>query len=241
MVRHKAYIIDDESLARYTLKKKLEEFPEIEIIGEANCINDALHDIRQMKPDVLFLDIELSEGTGFDLLNMLEFQGKVIFVTAYNKYAIRAFEINALDYLLKPVSSRRLENAVGRLNQGEHNTIKEEYQKLRSDDRILLMVRNFIYFIKINDIVTISSSGDYTSVRSIDNKEYLVSKTMNEWEERLPEQRFCRISRSMIVNFNFVEKTEKWFNNTAMVYVSGYDEPIKLSKSYFKKVKERYK
>ena len=241
MIKYKAYIIDDETLARYTLKRKLENFPEIELIGESNCIPDAINDIKKLKPDVIFLDIQLNEGTGFDLLNMLEFQGKVIFITAYNEYALRAFEINALDYLLKPVSTNRLRNAINRLRANDIGIIKEEYKKLKNNDRILLMIRNSIHFIKVNDIVTISSSGDYTSVRSIDKKEYLVSNTMNEWEERLPEQKFRRISRTFIINFDFIEKTERWFNNTAMVYIQGYDEPFKLSKLYYKRVKNRYK
>ena len=94
---------------------------------------------------------------------------------------------------------------------------------------------------QVNDIVTISSSGNYSAVKSIDKKEFLVTLTMNEWDERLPEQKFCRISRTFIINFDFIEKTERWFNNTAMVYIQGYDEPFKLSKLYFKRLKNRYK
>ncbi len=235
-----ALIVDDERLARNSLKKKLEKFPEIEVIGEADGIALAGREIRSLNPEVLFLDIQLADGNGFDLLNKIDFAGKIIFVTAYDEFAIRAFEINAVDYLLKPISVQRLQTAIIRLKSNDPIQLHAIKSGLRYDDRLFVMIGQSIHFIKINTIVTITACRDYTLVKTTDGQEYLVSKTMKEWEERLPDQHFCRISRTLIVNFDCIEKSERLFSNTAMVYLAGQKEPLKLSKSYFRKIKDRY-
>ncbi len=235
-----ALIVDDERLARNSLKKKLEKFPEIEVIGEADGIALAVREIRSLNPEVLFLDIQLADGNGFDLLNKIDFAGKIIFVTAYDEFAIRAFEINAVDYLLKPISTVRLQTAITRLKSNDPIQAHVIKPRLKYDDRLFVMIGQSIHFIKIDKVVTISASRDYTLVKTSDECEYLVSKTMNEWEERLPDQHFCRISRTLIVNFDYIEKSERLFSNTAMVYIAGQKEPLKLSKSYFRKIKDRY-
>jgi len=240
MKKFSALIIDDERLARNSLKKKLEKFPEIEVIGEADGISRAIIEITKLNPEILFLDIQLSDGTGFDLLNRIDFTGKTIFITAYDEYAIRAFEINAVDYLLKPISVQRLQTAIDRVKQNDPIQMHSGSSKFKGDDRLFVLIGQSIHFIKINTIITITASRDYSLVKTTDGKEYLVSKTMAEWEERLPEQNFCRISRTLIVNFDFIERSERWFSNTAMVYISGLKEPLKLSKSYFKKIRDRY-
>ncbi|MFC2107278.1 LytR/AlgR family response regulator transcription factor [Bacteroidota bacterium] len=239
--RYRAYIVDDEHIARFNLIKKLEDFEEIEIVGEANCIAEAQIGIEDLKPDILFLDIQLNDGTGFDLLNMISFKGKVIFITAFDEYAFRAFEINALDYLLKPISSSNLKKAINKINPENIPSNTASSIKLKVDDRLLITVGSAIHFIEISTINTISSSGDYTIVKTNNSKEYLVAKTMMEWEDRLPSQRFCRINRGLIVNFEQIEKTEKLFSNTALVYIRGYPDPFKLSRSYFRRIKSYYK
>ncbi len=241
MKKIRCYIVDDEDLARYTLRKKLLSFPDIEIVGEADCIKDARIQINELDPDVLFLDIQLTEGTGFDLLKVIKFSGKIIFVTAYDEYAIRAFEINAVDYLLKPFSTRRLNNAITRLKEGMFADSGQSLSPYKYDDRILVSMGNSMYFIKLASIVTLSAAKNYTIIKDKDDNEYIISKTMSEWEQRLPEENFCRISRTMIVNFDYIEKSEKWSNSTALIYIKGYDEGFKLSKFYLKKVKNRYK
>ncbi len=235
-----ALIVDDERLARNSLKKKLEKFPEIEVIGEADGIALAVREIRSLNPEVLFLDIQLADGNGFDLLNKIDFAGKIIFVTAYDEFAIRAFEINAVDYLLKPISLQRLQTAITRLQSNDPIQFHAMNSRLKYDDRLLVMIGHSMHFIKISMIATVTACRDYTLVKTTDGQEYLVSKTMMEWEERLPDQHFCRISRTLIVNFDCIEKSERLFSNTAMVYVTGQKEPLKLSKSYFRKIKDRY-
>ena len=241
MKKIRCYIVDDEDLARFTLTKKLLNFPDIEIVGEADCIRDAKKQISELDPDLLFLDIQLSEGTGFDLLRQIRFNGKIIFVTAYDEYAIRAFEVNAVDYLLKPISDRRLNNAIARVKEGIQSDSGEEITPFKYDDRILVSIGNSMYFLKLASVVTLTAARNYTIIKDKDGNEYIVSKTMAEWEQRLPEECFCRISRNMIVNFDFIDKSEKWTDNTALIYIKGYDEAFKLSKFYLKKVKNRYK
>lgn len=237
---YKAIIIDDEYWARITLRDKVEDFPEIEVIGEAASVAEGVKLLGEITADILFLDIELTDGTGFDLLNQSEFNGKVIFVTAFDSYAIRAFEINALDYLLKPISENRLRDAIERINNTSIPADNEHSIELKANDRLMVTHRSYIHFVKVSDIVLISASQDYTSLHTIENKEYLVNKTMNEWERRLPEESFCRIHRSYIINFDFIEKTFKLSPNAANIFIKGFEEPFRVSRSYYHKLKERY-
>jgi len=240
MKKQRAFIIDDEYWARINLKDKLKDFQEIEIIGEADSIKDAEKGIRSLNPDVLFLDIQLGDGTGFDLLNDIAFTGKVIFVTAFDEYALRAFDINALDYLMKPISDESLERAISRLEENHSGPEAGSKAKLRDDDRIMVVVKDSLYFILVNTIISISASRDYSEIYTVNNKKFLTTRSMNEWEERLPEQTFCRVHRSHIVNFEHIEKSVKYSSNTALIYIKGLEEPLKLSRSYYKKVKDRY-
>jgi len=237
---YKAVIVDNEYWARMTLRQKLNEIPEVEIVAEANSVAAAVKVLNNKSPDVLFLDIQLNDGTGFDVLNKVDYNGKVIFVTAYDSYAIRAFEINAIDYLMKPISDKRLKAAVDRINIESIPEENTSYLKLNPDDRIMVTQRDYIHFVKVADIVLISSAQDYSCVRNNENQEYLVTKTINEWEQRLPETNFCRIHRSHIINFEYIHKTKKLSSNAADIYLKDIDEPLRVSRSYYHLLKERY-
>ena len=152
-----AIVIDDERLARLTLKKDLEKFPEIIIAGEASDIATAKSLIEQINPDLLFLDIQLSDGSGFDLLNQIDYAGRIIFVTAYDEYAIRAFEINAVDYLLKPISTKRLKNAIDKLYNTDVQNVHKTAAKLNYNDHLMVMHSKSVKFIKINTITHIKA------------------------------------------------------------------------------------
>lgn len=241
MNKFTGYIVDDESLARYTLKKKLADFPEIEILGEASTIQNALEEIPIKKPDILFLDIQLSEGTGFDLLNELNCNCKIIFITAFDEYAIRAFEINAIDYLLKPISNKRLKQAINRIKNPKINIEIGNIVELKYDDRFMISSRDNINFIKISEITFIKSSGDYTEIKLVSGKIYLESKSMNQWEQCLPKNHFFRISRFYIVNFDYVLKIKRAFPIPALLYIEGNKEPIRISRSYYQRIKSKYK
>jgi len=239
MKRYSALVIDDERLARFSLTKKLRNFSEIDIVGEASGIVSAVKAIEALKPDLLFLDIQLSDGNGFDLLDKIDYRGKIIFVTAYDEYAFRAFEINAQDYLLKPVSAERLKNAINRLKSEDQKEAFAAVSKFRYDDRIMIEQKNSIHFLKIDNIVLINSSKSYTVIIDKTGKKYLIYRPISEWESRLPEEHFCRVHRNSIVNFNFIEKTEKT-GNTAVISMTGIPDPVVVSRGYYKLMKSRY-
>jgi len=234
-----ALIIDDERLARNALRNKLEAFQEIEIVGEAGNVKNARAAIKEHNPDLLFLDIQLFNETGFDLLDSIQYDGKIIFVTAHDEFAIRAFEINAADYILKPISHERLKNAIDRLQKAE-STKEYKTEPFKYEDRILIMCGERMKFIKLENLSHITASGDFTVLNTNDGNEYLSSKSMNEWEDRLPKQQFLRIHRSTIINIDYIEKAEKWFNYSSLIQLKGVANPFKVSRSYFKKIKERF-
>lgn len=233
-------IIDDEHLSRFALRKKLSDFSNIEIIGEASCIKEAVLKINNLKPQLLFLDIQLTDGTGFDLLNRVQYEGKIIFITAYDEYAIRAFEINAVDYLLKPVSTKRLKNAIEKLYDINSQGTQAFEAKLDYNDRLMVMRRKSVNFIKIDKIISINASREYTYINTSDGSEYLTSKSIGEWESRLPDEHFCRIHRSTIINFDYIVKIDHHLSGPAEVFVHGHSEPFFISRNYFRKLKERY-
>ena len=234
----KAIIVDDERLARKELFSMLKEFNNIDIVGEADNVDTAIELIKSENPDVIFLDIQMPGKSGFDLINSVDISGKIIFVTAFDEFAIRAFEINALDYLLKPINPDRLKNSIERLNEKENGEdVKKE--KLNYDDHLLLNVNNKLKFINIHSIITVQAAGDYTEVIFENDKKGLTQKTMKEWESRLPEKHFCRIHRSTIVNLNFVENIEEWFNSSYKVYVKSLDAALIMSRRFVSNLKNK--
>jgi two-component system, LytTR family, response regulator len=239
MIRLTALIIDDERLARLNLRKNLAVYSEIEVIGEASSIETGIRAIKDLKPDLLFLDIRLSDGTGFDLLNKVEFKGKVIFQTAYDEYAFRAFEVNALDYLLKPITKDRLKKVVTRILNNELEKSGSDFLKLRYDDRIMIEQKNNIHFIKIEDILYIKADREYTTLFERGGREYLVLKSIGDWEKKLPDEHFARVHRNGIINFNYIERSER-VGNTATIFLKGVEVPVAISRGYYKLIKSRY-
>lgn len=239
MRRLTALIIDDERLARLNLRKMLSMYSEIEVIGEASGIETGIKALRDLNPDLLFLDIKLSDGTGFDLLNKAEFKGKVIFQTAYDEYACRAFEINALDYLLKPITKERLKKVIANLISSENEKTVYSIQKFRYDDRIMIEQKKNIHFIKVENIICIKAEREYTSLFEKGGKEYLVLKSIGDWQKELPDEHFARVHRNSIINFNHIERSER-LGNTANIFLMSIPEPISISRGYYKLIKSRY-
>jgi len=234
----RAIIVDDERLARNDLKLLLKEFKQIEIIGEAENVSAAGKAIRELKPDVIFLDIQLTGESGFDLIEKLDHLPEIIFVTAFDEYAIRAFEINALDYLLKPVNPTRLARALERLAQ----PIQRKTENVRSllyEDRLFVNINSQFRFVKVSSILSISAAGDYSQILTATGQKGLVQKSMKEWEKRLPAQYFCRIHRSTIINMEHIERLEKWYNYTYRVYLKGIEKPYIISRRYAAQLKHK--
>ena len=233
----KALIVDDEELARSDLHALLSKIPAIEIVGEANNISSAIDAIEKLKPDVVFLDIQFPRETGFDLLEKIETSAKIIFVTAFDKYAIRAFEVNALDYLIKPVDPERLAITIERLESS--NSSEKKQSDFNYTDSIFIEHANNFYFVKVNSIIMISAAAAYTEIITAKGLKLFAHKSMKEWETRLPQNSFVRIHRSVIINIDFIEKMDKWFNYSYRVYLKSIDNPISISRRYIAAIRER--
>lgn len=240
----KTVIVDDERLARNKLRTMLSAHSQIEIVGEANSVVNALNVIEETKPELIFLDIQMPGETGFELLHKLSEPLKIIFVTAFDQYAIRAFEVNALDYLLKPVTAGRLAQAIEKLSapvaaEKPLPIAQTPLKTLNYDDVLFLNIGREMRFVRVSIIKFIQASDIYSKVFLTNGKTALVSKSLNDWMQRLPEKYFTRIHRSTIVNIECVERLEQWFNNSYQVYLKGIEEPLTMSRRYAAQLKER--
>jgi len=237
MTKVKAIIVDDERLARVNLRKLLNPHAEIEIAGEASSCEEAVSLINIYNPQLIFLDIQLSGETGFDLLELIDNSIEIVFVTAYDEYAIRAFEVNAVDYLLKPVNPERLKVTIERYINRDH-TDKHEVRSYEYSDSIYVRLNNYSSrFIKINTITFIEPVGNYSKIVTLEGKHCLVLKTLKQWQEELPDNNFVRIHRSSIVNIEHVERIEKKSNACQRAYLKNLSEPLEISRRYAKNLK----
>lgn len=236
----RALIVDDERLARKDLMNMLAEIPNVETVGEAQDVPSAIQAIESLNPDIVFLDIQMPGQTGFDLIEQVDYTGKIVFVTAYDDYALRAFEINALDYLMKPVTPDRLQKSIERVHQEVQQSSTKTQEPLKYSDRLFTTIGNKIQFLKIDSIILIQSEGDYTYVTCNNGMKGLVTKPMKEWEERLPENYFCRVHRNSIINTEFIDEVEKWFNYSYRAKLKGIKEPVIISRRYAKKLKDLF-
>jgi two-component system LytT family response regulator len=238
----KAIIIDDERLARNELKKLLLDFPEIEVIAEAANAAEGIEKIDSLNPDLIFLDIQMPGKTGFDMLAELERAPNVIFTTAYDEYALKAFEVNALDYLLKPVEPKRLADALQKLQVEEDkeplsdHTISVNRSILSEHDQVFVKDGERCWFVKLSDIRLFESVGNYAKVYFGPNKP-LILKSLNALEERLDEKVFFRANRKHIVNLRLIEKIEPYFNGGLLLEMKG-GEKIEVSRRQTVKFKE---
>jgi two-component system, LytTR family, response regulator len=225
----RALIIDDERLARKELITLLSQYEQVEIVGEANNVDDAKEKIEALAPDVVFLDIQMPEKTGFDLLEELDNVPHVVFTTAYDEYAIKAFQVNALDYLLKPIEPKRLGEAVERLSKklNENQDRTEEIanmanRKLTLDDQVFVKDGDRCWLVELSNVRLFESDGNYIKVY-FDNFKPMIHKSLNALDERLSEKSFFRASRKHIINLSWVEAIEPWFNGGLVVTLKGGD------------------
>lgn len=239
MKKFKALIVDDEQLARKAIISLISEYPNIELVGEADGVMEAARMIEVHDPDLLFLDIQMPGKSGFDLLDKVNFQGKVIFITAYDEYALRAFEINALDYLMKPISPERFKMAIERIYEQDEKKVISLDHNLKYNDRLFLLLGKEMVFLKISSIVYIQAEGDYTKIVTSEGKKGLILKSMKEWENRLPDSHFCRIHRSYIINLDFVEEVEKEYNYDFSIKLKDCEKSLVMSRRYARSLKEK--
>lgn len=238
----KTLLIDDERLARKELGNLLADFQEVQVIGECQNADEAREQIEKLRPDLIFLDIQMPGKSGFDLLEELDYVPRVIFVTAYDEYAIKAFEVNALDYLLKPVEPQRLETALSRIKEeieAEHNLKKyhsEDENMLRPNNQIFLKDGEKCWLVTLSDIRMFESEGNYVRV-FFDNNKPLILKSLNNLESRLDPRLFFRINRKFIVNLSYIDKIEPWFNGGLQItIITG--EKVEVSRRQTARFKE---
>lgn len=238
---HKALIIDDERLARNELKKLLQDFPEVEVIGEATNANEGIEKVESLSPDLIFLDIQMPGKTGFDMLCELEKAPQVIFTTAYDEFALKAFEVNALDYLMKPVEPKRLADALHKLQHAEEREAhisapSANRGTLGENDQVFVKDGERCWFVKLNEVRLFESVGNYAKVFFAGNKP-LILKSLNALEERLDEKVFFRANRKHIVNLRMIDKVEPYFNGGLLLDLKG-GEKIEVSRRQAVKFKE---
>jgi two-component system LytT family response regulator len=234
----KAIIIDDERLARNELKKLLQEFPEIEVIGEAANANEGIEKIESLNPDLVFLDIQMPGKSGFDMLTQIERAPHVIFVTAYDEYALKAFEVNALDYLMKPVEPKRLADALLKVRQKDEEELLSYNNRglLHENDQVFVKDGERCWFVKLSDVRLFESVGNYAKVFFGTNKP-LILKSLNALEERLDDKVFFRANRKHIINLRMIDKIEPYFNGGLLLDLTG-GEKIEVSRRQAVKFKE---
>lgn len=232
----KAIIIDDERLARQELKNLLAAHKEIEVVAECANAEEAKEKIASISPDVIFLDIQMPGKTGLELLEEISALPEVVFVTAYDEYAIRAFEINALDYLLKPVQSQRLAETIKKLLNKEAGERKENNSPLNDEDQVFVKDGEKCWFVTLSNIRLFESEGNYVRVY-FDNYRPLILRSLNSLETRLSEKSFFRASRKHIINLKWVDTIETWFNGGLMVKLKGGQE-VEISRRQAVKLKD---
>lgn len=231
----KALIIDDERLARKELSTLLEKHDGIQVVGEAANADEAEERIAELKPDLLFLDINMPGRDGFQLLESLDHAPHVIFVTAYDEHALHAFQVNALDYLMKPIDPERLEAALNKLPQKGEGDVPQR-DMLKADDQIFLKDGEKCWFVTLKDVRLFESEGNYVRVRFNDQKP-LVLRSLNKLEEKLDQHVFFRANRKHIVNLKWVDNIQPWFSGGLMVKLKTGEE-VEVSRRQAARFKE---
>ncbi|TNF46801.1 MAG: response regulator transcription factor [Bacteroidetes bacterium] len=243
MKSFRTLIIDDERLAREELKLLLKDYIEIEIIDEARNGEEGIQKINELKPDLIFLDVNMPEMSGFDMLKHLDEIPRVIFVTAYDEYALQAFEVNALDYVMKPVDPDRLKDAVQKLNTNEDDfvssnstTLTRKNRPLTVNDRVFIKDGEKCWFIELSKVRMLESEGNYVKVY-FDGFKPLILRSLNSFEDRLDPEYFFRANRKFIINMQWISKVENWFNGGLQVELRE-GEKVEISRRQAIRFKE---
>lgn len=236
-------IVDDERLARNELKRLLEPYTKIEIVGEAANADEALALIDSLQPELLFLDIQMPGKNGFELLSSIEGKSpEVIFTTAFDEYAIKAFEYNALDYLLKPIDENRLKDAINRIEENQSHAEAPVSENDRAEkilgenDQVFVKDGEKCWFVKLGKIRLFESMGNYVRLH-FDDQKPLVLKSLNNLEERLDQNSYFRANRKHIINLQWIDKIEPWFSGGLLVTLHGGDK-IEISRRQAIRFKE---
>ena len=243
MKTFRTIIIDDERLAREELKSLLKDYLEIEIIDEAKNGEEGIQKIKEQKPDLIFLDINMPGLNGFEMIKHLEEIPRVIFVTAYDEYALKAFEVSALDYILKPVDPERLKEGIQKLTSNEDDFVSSQQlvitrkdRVLNTSDKVFIKDGEKCWFIELSKVRMLESDGNYVKVY-FDNFRPLILRSLNSFEERLDPEFFFRANRKYIINLKWVSSIENWFNGGLQVELRE-GEKVEISRRQAIRFKE---
>ena len=218
-----AVIVEDSRLARNELKELLKSHKNIELMGEAENVDQGFEIIEKHNPDLLFLDINMPEKDGFELLEMLDEVPIIIFTSAFDEYAIKSFEFNALDYLLKPINQKRFDQAIERVKEKLEGASNEKAKQLKTSSQIFIKDGEKYWLLKIGKISHFEIEGNYTRV-FFDGHKPMLYKSLNQIEEKLPKDNFFRVNRQQLVNINFIKEVVPWFNGKLRLTMQNGDE-----------------
>ena len=242
----KAVLIDDERLARNELRRLMAAFPDVELVGEAANSRQARELLEKLAPDLMFLDVQMPGESGMELLASLEAPvPEVIFTTAYDEFAVKAFELNALDYLLKPVDPARLAIAMEKLRAkgaatkaaAPTDTAKQNRDRLATGDKVFVREGERCWFVEVGSIRLLESEGNYTRVH-FDNAQPQLFRSLNAMEERLDPKYFFRANRRQIINLTWIDKIEPWFSGGLLVHLKG-GAKVELSRRQTQEFREK--
>lgn len=236
----KVLLVDDERLARAELRRLLADDKSIEIVGEASNADEARTQLEKCQPDLVFLDVQMPGETGLEFLETLEPPiPQVIFTTAYDEFAVKAFELNALDYLLKPVDPARLALALERLDDRKfsHELASERPASLQPEDKVFVREGDHCWFVEVKRIRLLESEGNYTRVH-FDDAQPQLFRSLNAMEARLDSKSFFRANRRQMINLEWIEKIEPWFSGGLLVELKG-GAKVELSRRQAQSFRER--
>ncbi len=232
----KAIVVDDSRLARNELKRLLKDLDNVNIIGEAANAMEAKEKIETEKPDLVFLDIQMPGKNGFELLEELEFIPEVIFTTAYDEYALKAFEYNALDYLQKPVQLDRLVGAIDKVSERQMAKSESSEDRMTDQDQVFVKDGEKCWFVQLSNVRLFEVDGNYTKLYFDDHKP-MIPRTLNYLESRLDTKTFFRANRQQMINLKWVERIEPWFSGSIKIYMKGGHE-VDVSRRQTQRFKE---
>jgi two-component system, LytTR family, response regulator len=241
----KIILIDDEPLARMVVMEYLQSFPQLTVVQECNDGFEGVKAIQQHQPDIIFLDIQMPKINGFEMLELLEQPPAVIFTTAFDAYAIKAFEAHAVDYLLKPFSKERFDKAVNKWLQQQHNTavagnttqlLEAAAQSPAQNNRIVVKSGSKIKIIPINEVLYLEAADDYVKVYTAEGH-FLKNKTMAHYENILDAKVFCRCHRSYLVNTQYITRIDNYEKDSHIALLKN-DMKVPVSRSGYGKLRE---
>lgn len=229
-------IVEDSRLARQELKNLLEKHPEIQVVGEAAHAEEARQLIESQEPDLLFLDIQLPGKNGFELLEMLETSPMVVFTTAFDEYAVKSFEYNTLDYLLKPIRPERLSATIERVLDRWKNEPKVNRNTMHAQSQVFVRDGDACWLVQLKEVRLLEVVGNYTRLY-FENHRPLIQRSLNQLEARLDPELFFRANRQQMINLQWIAHIDTWFNGKLKIRLRGGEE-VEVSRRQAAKFKD---